>query len=346
MKAALIHAFGVPPEITQVADPAPPDDGVVLEVEANGVCRSDWHAWMGHDPDVQLPHVPGHEMVGQVVAVGKQVHDWHPGDRVTAPFACGCGRCQPCRQGHTHICAHQVQPGFTHWGAFARYVAIHHAAVNLVALPEHIHAVAAASLGCRFMTAFWAVTEQGRLTPGEWLAVHGCGGLGLAAVMIGHALGGRVIAVDIDDEKLSLARELGAEHILNAHHTDPVTAIRELSGDGCGVSLDALGSPTTCANSIQCLARRGRHVQVGLLLGEAANPPLPMDRVIARELQILGSHGMPVYRYPALLSLIEAGRLAPQRLVSRTVDLAGGVEAMMAMGHYATTGVVVVDDFS
>jgi len=261
------------------------------------------------------------------------------------PFACGCGLCRPCRQGHTHICDRQVQPGFTQWGSFAEYVAIPHAAVNLVALPEELDMVAAASLGCRFMTAFWAVTGQGRVGPGDWLAVHGCGGLGLAAVMIGVAVGARVAAVDLDPAKLALAREFGAECVVNARHDDPVAVIREVSGGGCTVSLDALGHPETCRNSVLSLAKRGRHVQVGLLLGEHASTALPMDRVIGYELAILGSHGMPVYRYPALFSLIQAGRLDPRRLVNRTVDLAGGVAVLSSMGEFATTGVVVIDRF-
>ena len=288
-----MRAFSEPLQVEDVRDPEPGRDGVVVEVRATGVCRSDWHGWMGHDPEIALPHVPGHELAGVVAATGPEVRGFGPGDRVTVPFCCGCGRCDPCRHGQTQICDRDFQPGFTAWGSFAELVALPRADLNLVPLPESLGFVEAASLGCRFMTAFAAVTEHGRVGAGDWVAVHGCGGVGLSALMIATALGGSVIAVDVDEETLALACSLGAAHTVDARAGDPAEAILELTGGGAHVSLDALGSTATCASSIRCLRKRGRHVQVGLMLEDDRNAAIPMDRVISHELELRGVHGWP-----------------------------------------------------
>lgn len=329
-----------------VPDPVAVPGGVVLQVGATGVCRSDWHGWMGHDPDIRLPHVPGHEIAGTVVAVGAGVQHWREGDRVTLPFVCGCGHCPECQSGNQQVCERQFQAGFTHWGSFAEFVGIHYADQNLVRLPDSMDFVTAASLGCRFATSFRAVVQQGRLRGGEWLAVHGCGGVGLSAIMIGRSLGARVIAVDIDEQKLSKARELGAEVTINSRVvSDTVQAIQDHSGGGVHVSLDALGHPQTCFNSIACLRRRGRHVQVGLLLGDQNRPALPMDAVIARELEIYGSHGMAAHTYPEMLGMIEAGLLNPQQLIGQRIGLDESIDALVNMDQFVGSGVTVIDRF-
>jgi alcohol dehydrogenase len=346
MRAVIFETFGGPLELRSVPDPAPAPDGVVLAVRANGICRSDWHGWQGHDPDVRLPHVPGHELAGEVVATGGEVRGWQTGDRVTVPFACGCGRCPTCRAGQPQICDRYFQPGFTAWGAFAEYVAIRHADANLVRLPEALGFVESASLGCRFATAFRAVAAQGRATAGEWVAVHGCGGVGLAAVAIAGALGARTVAVDVKGEALAIARALGATHTIDASQVpDVAAAVQDLTGGGAHVSLDALGSHATCAQSVACLRKQGRHVQVGLLLGDQRNPPVPMHLVIARELELRGSHGLAAHGYERLFDLIRLGRLDPGRLVGRTVSLEAAGAELAAMGRFAQVGVTVIDRF-
>ena len=312
MKAVLYEAFAETPKLTSVPDPTPEPHGVVVRVEATGICRSDWHGWMGHDPDIRLPHVPGHELAGVVEAVGKDVTRWKAGDRVTVPFVCGCGACPECHAGHQQVCDHQFQPGFTHWGSFAEYVSIHQADLNLVRLPETMDFATAASLGCRFATAFRAIVDQGKTSAGQWVAVHGCGGVGLSAVMIANAIGANVVAVDIADAKLALAKELGAVATINASSVANVPqAVIEITGGGAHVSVDALGHPTTCFNSIESLRRRGKHIQIGLMLADHSTPQVPMAKVIAHELEILGSHGMQAHRYSALLAMIEAGNCVP-----------------------------------
>ena len=344
MRAVVYSAYQAVPELAEVAAPACPADGVLVAVRATGVCRSDWHAWMGHDP-VALPHVPGHELAGLVAEVGPGVTGWRVGDRVTVPFVCGCGTCAYCRAGEAQVCPDQTQPGFTGPGSFADLVAIHAADTNLVALPPAVDFVTAASLGCRFATAFRALTAHGRVGRGDWLAVHGCGGVGLSAVMIGAALGARVVAVDLSPAALDHALRVGAEDVVDAREVaDAAEAVREVTGGGARVSLDALGSPGTATASVRCLAPRGRHVQVGLLLGESSTPPLPMDQVVAKELEIYGSHGMPARDYPAMLALVADGTLRPDLLVGRVIGLDQAGAALAAMGRGGSAaGMTVVD---
>jgi len=344
MQAMIYEAFGQMPEVRDVPDPAPEPDGAVIAVEATGLCRSDWHGWMGHDADVRLPQIPGHEYAGTVAVVGPLVTRFRVGDRVTAPFVAACGRCGECRAGHAQVCEAQVQPGFTRPGSFAEFVAVPGADRNLVALPEAIGFAAAASLGCRFATAFRAVVDQGRVRGGEWVAVHGAGGVGLSAIMIAAALGARVVAVDVAEPKLALARDMGAAAVVDARSSaDVAGAVREITGGGAHASLDALGSRETCWNSISCLRRRGRHVQVGLMLGADAAAPLPMARVVAHELEILGSHGMAAHRYDDMLAMIMPGTLRPERLVSRTCALEEAVPLLIGMGSNPPDGVAIIE---
>jgi alcohol dehydrogenase len=343
MKAVLYEAFGQPPALADVADPTPGPEGVVIEVKATGLCRSDWHGWMGHDPDIVLPHVPGHELAGTIVATGRQVTRWRTGDRVTVPFVSGCGRCAECASGNHQVCEKQFQPGFTAWGSFADYVAIDFADINLVRLPDALDFATAASLGCRFVTSFRAIVDQGRVQPGEWVAVHGAGGVGLSAIMIANAMGANVIAIDLSEEKLTLARDCGAVAGIDVAKTeDVVAAIREITEGGAHVSMDALGSPATCFNSIACLRRRGRHLQVGLMLGEQARPTVPMDKVIAHEIEIRGSHGMQAHRYGPMMEMILTGKLQPQKLIGKTISLAEAPKALMAMDSFAGTGISII----
>ncbi|MCZ4509739.1 zinc-dependent alcohol dehydrogenase family protein [Streptomyces sp. ActVer] len=347
MRAVVFEQFGKPAELRTVPDPTPAPHGVVVRVAATGLCRSDWHGWQGHDPDITLPHVPGHELAGTVEAVGGLVTGWRPGDRVTVPFVCACGSCASCAAGDQQVCERQTQPGFTHWGSFAEFVALDHADVNLVAVADELSFGTAASLGCRFATAFRAVVAQGRVTPGEWVAVYGCGGVGLSAVMIAAAAGARVVAVDLSPRALELAREFGAAECVEASRDarpeETAEAVRELTGGGAHLSLDALGSPATCAASVGSLRRRGRHVQVGLL---PQDPTLPMSRVIGLELELLGSHGMPAHAYPPMLESVRAGVLRPDLLVTSTIPLDAAPAALAAMGTAPGAGVTIIEPWA
>ncbi len=346
MKAAIFEEFQGSISVENVPDPTPNDDGVVVEVMATGLCRSDWHGWMGHDSDIKLPHVPGHELAGEVVAVGKNVNQVKIGDRVTTPFVCGCGTCPQCDSGNHQVCDHQSQPGFTHWGSFAEFVALDYADTNIVQLPDEIDFTTAATLGCRFITSFRAIVHQGKVKDGEFVVIHGCGGVGLSAIMIAKALNAKVIAVDINDSTLELAKSIGADLTVNANNQDDlISEIRELTNGGAHVSMDALGSQETCFNSIANLRKRGRHLQVGLMTEDHQHPKIPMDRIIADELEIFGSHGMQAFKYPEMLKMILSGKLSPQKLIERTIALEESTSILPRMNEFTHSGVMVIDRF-
>ena len=344
MRAVWFDRFGRLPELREVADPEPSAAGVVVRVEATGLCRSDWHGWSGHDSDIGLPHVPGHELVGVIDAVGPLVRRFVVGQRVTVPFVCACGDCPECASGNAQVCRNQTQPGFTHWGSYADKVALHHADVNLIAVPDDLDAGAAALLGCRFATSYRGLVHQAKLTAGETVVVIGCGGVGLSAVMIGRALGARVIAVDISADALTAAARAGAEFTVNSSGLSDdavVERIRLLADGGAQVSVEALGRENTVGIAIRSLATRGRHVQIGLL---AEDPRLPLGLVIGRELAVLGSHGMPASDYPELLKLVIDGRLRPQDLISLRIGLEDAPAALVAMSApEPAAGVTLID---
>jgi len=286
-------------------------------------------------------------MSGVIVEVGYGVDASLVGQRVTTPFVLGCGTCAMCAQGDQQVCERQYQPGFTGWGSFARYVALPYATENIVALPRNVSFATAAGLGCRFATAFRAVVDQGNVGEDSQVAVWGVGGVGLSATMIASALGASVIAIDIDPAALSLARACGASHtVLVTEAIDPVAEVRELSSGGVAVSLDTLGSTITAIQSIRSLRRKGRHVQVGLMIGDDAGPEIPMWRLHAYEIELFGSHGMQAWRYPEMLDMINDGRLDPASLVTNTFDLQAGINHLMSMDSFPGTGFAVITDFS
>ncbi|NQX16487.1 zinc-dependent alcohol dehydrogenase family protein [Rathayibacter sp. VKM Ac-2857] len=342
MRALVLDSVRGEPEVRDVPAPVAPADGVVVRVLATGLCRSDWHAWAGHD-DIVFPHVPGHELAGVIAEVGPEVRNWAVGDRVTVPFVCGCGRCEWCLQGDAQVCPDQEQPGFTHWGSFAELVALHAADTNLVAIPEGVDFATAASLGCRFATAYRALVGRARVQPGEWVTVIGAGGVGLSAVMVAHALGARVLAVDRNAAALEVAASVGAEQVLLADGSDLPAAVHALTGGGSHIAVDAVGSEQTSSDALLSLRRRGRHVQVGLLPPVEGHPRVPMARVIAWELDVLGSHGMAARDYPGMLRLIAQGVLAPQRLIKRTIGLEEAAELLPVFDRASPAGMTIID---
>lgn len=343
MRAVRFSAFAEPPVVTEVDEPAAPAHGAVIRVTATGVCRSDWHAWQGHDDTVALPHVPGHEFVGTVLSVGSDVRRWAPGARVTAPFVNACGRCATCLEGRQSICPHQTQPGFDRDGSFADMVVVHHADVNLVAVPDVVDDATAASLGCRFATAYRAVTSRARVAPGEHVVIFGCGGVGLAAILVARARGARVVAVDVSPAALEMAGRLGAEHVVDARVDDLDGVLRAATSGGAHVVIEAIGRAELVRQGLACLRPGGRHVQVGLLAGPDAGPAVDVGRILALELELLGSHGMSAHEYPAMLDEIARGVLDPAALVGRTIALDDAPAALAAMsGAMTIPGTTVI----
>ncbi|OSP10821.1 alcohol dehydrogenase [Halorubrum ezzemoulense DSM 17463] len=356
MRAAILRDHGEPLAVRELPDPEPQPDGAVVRVEACGVCRSDWHAWAGHgewaDDRVPRGQVLGHEPAGEVVAVGDEVDRFRPGDRVVVPFSLGDGTCPHCRRGAGNVCEDGRALGFEAAapGAFAERVAVPAADYNLVGRPTWLGATAAAALGCRYMTAYHALAERANVSGGDAVAVHGCGGVGLSAVQIAAALGARVIAVDIDDAALSLARELGADESVTLgslpEESSVPEQIRDLTDGGADISLDALGIAETCRNSVRSLRPRGTHVQVGLTTdAERGEVSLPTDWMTRWEISFLGSRGMPPTSYPDLFALIESTGIDPGALVARELSLPEVSGRLAAMDEYEVAGVAVVTEF-
>ena len=352
MNAALYHSFHGLIQVERVSiPPVPPLDGVLIQVQATGICRSDWHGWKGHDDDVKahgLPFCPGHELSGIVVQSTSLQHKC--GDRVVVPFILSCGSCPSCCVGKPTVCHNQKQPGFTQWGSFAEYVAIPRATRNVKRMPDKVTFPQAAALGCRFTTAYRAVLQQGRLEREQSVAIFGCGGLGLSCIMFSKLIGAHpIVAVDISESALKKARQLGATHTVLSSTTD-ATDVREqvwkiTNQQGAHVAIDAAGFPSTCEHAVHCARRAGRMVQVGLPIG-GKPPQIPMGLVAARELELVGSHGFASDDLPILMNMIAEGRLDPLQLVERYVSLEEGAQILMNMDHTSPLGMAMITSFS
>jgi len=350
IKAAVLEAFRKPVTIREMPDPELKKDGVILRVKAAGICRSDWHVWTGdwewNHFKVKLPHILGHEFCGIVEVVGEEVRRFKPGDRVIVPFTQGCGICPECQSGHENVCDHLAMPGFSYWGGFSELVHIPRADLNLMPLPDDIPFIHAAALGCRYMTAFHGLVDQIQLKPGEWIAVHGCGGVGLAVIQVARALGAQPVAVDIAEDKLALAKKLGAVHTINASEHPAHRVIRSLTGGGSHVSVDALGIRSTCQSAIKSLRKRGRHLQIGLTTrDDQGQIPVPIDAIVQKEIEMKGTFGMPAWRYPDLLQMVRFGKINPGDLVTRTIALRDVGRALQEMDSYSGVGVTVIDQW-
>lgn len=349
MRALVLTELNKKMEVKEVPKPKLEENGILIRIKANGICRSDYHfvkgdlSWVGMK--LELPHVLGHEFAGVVEEVGSGVTKFKKGDRVVVPHAHGEGTCELCLTGHSNICDHGSTAGVSYWGGYGEYVSVPDADRNAVHLPESI-SFEAGALGCRFMTAFHGLVDQAKVEPGEWVAVHGSGGLGLCVAHVASGIGARVIAVDIHDEPLQLAKEYGAEFTINGSKEDVVERIMEITDGGAHVSVDALGIATTCQNSVHSLRKRGRHLQLGLTSqDEKGKVELPVDLMVIKELEFIGSSNMPVTRFKAMLNMIESGVLQPEKMITRTVSIEEAADIIMDMEYYQTPGLTVVNQW-
>ncbi len=342
MKALIMQAPRADLSVSDAPDPACPPDGVVISVHACGVCRSDHHSWTGADP-TPLPHIMGHEFAGIIEEVGPDC-GLRSGQRITAPFILGCGHCTDCTSGQPTICADQYCPGFHGPGAFAQRLAIRAADFNAVPLPDTIPFDVAAAMGCRVTTAWRALSDRAQLQPGEWVAIHGLGGVGLSALLIAKALGAQVIGIDPNPTARTMAQSLGADHALGA---DALEQLKQITQGGAHVSVEAIGLTSAFAASLASLRKLGRHVQVGMPTGNHAKPPLPLlDLVYSNQLSLFGMRGLSAAGFAPLLHLIETGKLDLTPLITGHISL-GDVQAVFEdMDRFAATGVQVVTDFT
>ena len=343
MRAAVVRDFHDDLSLEAVEDPSCPNNGVVLEVAACGVCRSDFHGWTGEHPKVTNGSILGHEYCGTVIEAGPRAK-YKVGDKLIAPFILACGDCPACHTGVSNACEDAIVPGFGVSGAYAEYVAVpfDH---NLVHLPNTMSAALAAGLGCRVTTAWHALTDRANVRAGEWVAIHGTGGIGLAALLLAKMIGAQVVVVDVVEEKLIHAKGLGADAAVNAAETDVAQAIRDVTGGGAHVSIEALGIEATTNASVECLATLGRHVHVGMPAGKG-QMQINMKAIYSKQLAFFGTRGMPSWKYPSLLGMIERGEVDLSPMVAREIALSGASAELRAMKGATSPGTAVITDFA
>ncbi|WP_067726997.1 zinc-binding dehydrogenase [Oceanobacillus damuensis] len=331
--------------VKDVPAPEIDHDGILIKTMANGVCRSDWHVWVGDHGIVQP--IIGHEFCGIVEEVGNNVKNFKRGDRVIIPFSGSDGTCPHCIAGDTHLCDSFIVPGTAYQGGYGEYVAVPKGDRNAIPLPENLSFSDAAALGCRFMTAYHGVVDRVHVLPGENVVVYGCGGIGLSAIHIASSMGANVIGVDINDSNLELAKKLGADYTINSKNNDPVEAVKELTKGGADVSVDALGITETCLNGINSLKKGGRHLQVGVTSKkEAGFISIPVDDMVLNEKSFITTLGIPAYRFGSLLEQVAQDKLQPGKMVTRNIKLSEVEGIFEDMSNFKTTGTFVVTDYS
>jgi alcohol dehydrogenase len=355
MRAVVFQGPEEPMEIEDVDRPEPDSDGVVVETEACGVCRSDWHAWQGDWSWIGMMMRPGlvfgHEPAGRVVEVGEDVERVSEGDRVTNPFNFSGGTCLHCRNGRANLCERSMPMGFLDFapGAYAEEYPIPNADQNVVHLPDGTDPVEVAGLGCRFATAFHGMAHRVDVNPGDWVAVHGCGGVGLSAIHTADALGANIIAVDLNWEALNKAEELGADETIQADEVQDVPQVVKGFTErsrGVDISVDALGIAETCRNSINSLGKAGQHLQIGLTTSEEEGEvSLPVDTMVTDEREFYGSYGMPPNEYDEIFRMMDRGKIDPGKIVTETIGLEEVPEQIASFGDYESVGIPVVDEF-
>lgn len=317
MRAAVFHGPGTGIRLEDVPDPKAGAGQVVVRVAACGICHTDLH-YLDHGVATGKapPIILGHEITGVIEEAGAD--GWRRGDRVLVPSTWACRRCRSCRQGRETLCERLVMPGNHADGGFARLVAV--PAAECVRLPETVPIVEASVVADALSTAYHAVADRGRPRPGEWAAVFGCGGVGLSVVQCAVAAGARVIAVDVRERSLALARAFGAAETIDARSVPSVEKeIRKRTDGGVPLAFEVIGNPRTLAQAFGSLRRGGRLCAVGYCPEEV---PVPFSKVMFFEQEILGSLGCPRANYPAVLSLVERGILKAEPLVTARVPLA------------------------
>ena len=331
MQAARLHQPGGPVVIEEVPRPAPGEDEVLVRIEACGLCHSD----LLIQSLEALPKVPltlGHEAIGVVEEAGPGAPGWRPGDRVALTYLyAGCGACEACLRERPELCPRQTNTGYHADGAFAEYAVAR--AASLVKVPPELPADQAAPLCCAGWTAYHAVESAG-LEPGSWLAVFGVGGLGHLGIQFARLRGLRVAAVDLSEEKLALARKLGAEITVNSREQSAVRALKKVGGAHGAISFVA--SAAAIGDAFKSLRRLGVLVLVGLAI---ENYELPLLDTILKQVRIQGSF---LGTRAELREVFELARAGKVRMETETIGLAALPGAMERMQAGRLTGRAVV----
>jgi S-(hydroxymethyl)glutathione dehydrogenase/alcohol dehydrogenase len=350
MKAAVLYDSRTPMVIEEVQLDDPGPNEVLVQVAAGGVCRTDLHVLKG-EWTARFPIVLGHEAAGAVAAVGAGVTRVRPGDPVVLTFKPHCGYCEPCMSGRPHLCAGLGGPGgtlpgghtrlskggqpihhFARTAAFAEYAVLHESSVVLIgpATPMEV----AALVGCSVTTGVGAVLNTARVRPGSTVAVIGCGGVGLNVIQGARlANAGRIIAVDVSQEKLEFAERFGATDTVDAREASPVDAIRRLTGGGADYTFEALGSAETIRTAFEAVRTGGTATVVGMApVGEYAQ--IDAFALAVQEKTLQGSFYGSARTHvdmPKYLALAQAGKLDLGALVTRRYPLEAINEAYAAL---------------
>jgi 6-hydroxycyclohex-1-ene-1-carbonyl-CoA dehydrogenase len=318
MRAAVFHAPNQPLELTEIPTPTPGAGEVLVRVAACGMCHTDLH-YLDHGVKTfkKPPLVLGHEVAGTVAELGAGVGDHSPDDRVLIPSVLSCGRCRYCRNGRENLCECLVMLGNNIDGGYAEYVVV--PADELVPVPESIPLERACVIADALSTPYHAVKDRGRVRPGDTVAVVGCGGVGLNVVQCAAAAGARVVALDLVDARLELARELGALETLNPTSVErPDKQIRKLTDGGVDVAFEVVGSPSTIQLAFSLLRKGGRLCIVGF---SAESVSLPAGKIMYYEQEVVGSLGCGGGAYPEIMRMVEAGQLRLEPIVSGSFPL-------------------------
>lgn len=318
MKAAVFRRPNEPLAVEEIPTPSPGTAEVLVRVAGCGMCHTDLH-YLDHGVKTfkTPPIVLGHEAAGTVASVGDGVSDWSEGDRVLIPAVLSCGRCSYCREGRENLCDRLVMLGNDVDGAYAEYVVA--PAGELVRVPDGLPLEKACVIADAISTPYHAVKRRGSVGPGDQVAVVGCGGVGLNVVQCARLAGGRVIAIDVNEERLEVARQLGSDVTLNPREFDRLDKeVRRRTGGGVDVAFEAIGTPDTIRAAFGLLKRGGRLCVIGYSHEDVA---LSAAKIMYHELEVVGSLGCGGGEYPEIIDLVEAGRIQLDPIVSGELSL-------------------------
>jgi 6-hydroxycyclohex-1-ene-1-carbonyl-CoA dehydrogenase len=319
VKAAVFHAAHCPLEVEDVMTPAPGAGELLIAVAGCGVCHTDLHYLDHGTPTFKVPPIIlGHEVAGTVAGVGTGVTAFAEADRVLVPAVLSCGFCILCRGGRENICENSRMLGNHIDGGFAEYLVV--PAKDVFRMPDDIPLVEGSIIADAVTTPFHAVVRRGKVIPGDWVLVVGCGGVGLSLVQIATSVGGRVIAVDVNDRKLDTATRFGAVATFNPAGGRKIDReIRALTGGGVDVAFEAVGKAATQEAALNCLRTGGRLVLVGY---SPETLPLNAGRVMFREIDVIGSLGCRPVDYPRAIEMVRQGGVRLMELVTHRFPLA------------------------
>jgi 6-hydroxycyclohex-1-ene-1-carbonyl-CoA dehydrogenase len=317
MKAAVFTEKHKPLSIKEVPRPRCNANEVVLKVSACGLCRTDLHYIEGVPTFKKPPIILGHEISGVVEEVGTDVQNFKKGDRVLVPPVFSCGTCAYCRSGRGTLCMQQVMVGNHRDGGFSEYISV--PADNIFLLPEEVPLQEGCIISDAISTPYHAVVNRAEVRSGDTVAVFGCGGVGLPTVQMAALAGANVIAVDLIDEKLALARKLGAAETVNARTADNVPKeIRKLTHGGADIAIEVIGSPETIQAAYESVKWGGRVVVVGYTHKDVS---LNAGRLMFREIELRGSLGCGLQEYPKIIEMVRRGLINVKELVTHKFPL-------------------------